>query len=230
MLRASIARSALNFWTKLTVALSRTIAKMTVASVTSPNAYARAAAAINIMTIRSMNSSRNWSIQDFLAFVWIILGPSWERFFWACWCVSPTGAELNSVKILSRRFLCMGGGVEFSSRMNDFFRLRIVLSGIKPCYLNFFLCHSFIFLWWPDVRISGTSWPMKVAGRVYCGYSFLPLSAFEKLSSSGDSSSPRTPGIRRARQSITTIAGSSPPVRTYLPVDHSSSMKLSRRR
>jgi hypothetical protein len=58
---------------------------------------------------------------------------------------------------------------------------------------------------------SGTFAPRKSAGRVYCGYSSSPV---EKLSSSGDSSDPSTPGTSRATASITTSAPSSPPVST----------------
>lgn len=98
----------------------------------------------------------------------------------------------------------------------------------RNCYLIFLICHFLISAWWPDLRMSGTLCPIKLDGRVYCGYSFFLFNAFEKLSSSEDSSSPRTPGSSRESTSTSTIAGSSPPVRTYLPIESSMSTKLSR--
>ena len=93
---ASTARSALYFWMKLTVALRITIAKMTVASVISPNAYAREPATIRIMTIKSKNSSINWNINGFLAFVLMMFGPISRSFFCTCWRVRPSGLEWSS--------------------------------------------------------------------------------------------------------------------------------------
>src|SRR6185312_6491169 len=65
--------------------------------------------------------------------------------------------------------------------------------------------------WLPLVSASGTATPRKLAGRVYCGCSSRPAS---NDSSSGESALPRTPGRRRATASTTTMAASSPPVRT----------------
>ena len=65
--------------------------------------------------------------------------------------------------------------------------------------------------WLPFSKTSGTFMPRNSAGRVYCGYSSSPS---ENDSVSADSLLPNTPGIKRAMQSIATIAASSPPVST----------------
>src|SRR5207302_8022257 len=66
--------------------------------------------------------------------------------------------------------------------------------------------------WWlPESSTSGTRRPRYSAGRVYCGW---PSWSVTKESPSSDSSAPRTPGTRRATASMTTIAASSPPLKT----------------
>ena len=62
--------------------------------------------------------------------------------------------------------------------------------------------------WSPDVRIAGTSMPRNDGGRVYCGYSSRPAL---NDSSAVDRSS-MAPGSSRITASMTTSAGSSPPV------------------
>src|SRR5205085_6651448 len=81
--------------------------------------------------------------------------------------------------------------------------------------------HSAIRAWSPERSTSGTRWPRNSAGRVYCGYSSPPSSSPEKLSKAPDSSR-MAPGRRRATASSTTIAGSSPPERTYGPIEIAS--------
>jgi hypothetical protein len=49
--------------------------------------------------------------------------------------------------------------------------------------------------WCPESRISGTEWPSKTGGRVYCGYS---SKCSENDSWTGESSAPSTPGTSRA--------------------------------
>jgi len=65
--------------------------------------------------------------------------------------------------------------------------------------------------WSPEIRIGGTLLPFQSSGLEYCGYSSSPS---PKESSSADSPLCRTPGIILEMESIITMAGSSPPVRT----------------
>src|SRR5919206_2219083 len=81
--------------------------------------------------------------------------------------------------------------------------------------------HSSMRPWSPESRTSGTRQPRNSAGRVYCGYSRPPPSSPEKLSTAPDSAL-IAPGSRRAIASTSTIAGSSPPDRTYGPIEIAS--------
>ncbi len=63
------------------------------------------------------------------------------------------------------------------------------------------------------------------SGRVYCGQSSRPGS--EKDSLTDDSRFPSTPSCKRATESITMAAGSSPPLRTKSPMEISSSARCS---
>jgi len=94
--RASIAFSARNFWMKLTAALITTIVRMTVASVTCPNAYAIAAAAIKMMIIRSKNSFMNSIKRGVFLLVWIMLKPCSLRLCSTAFWSSPSGVDSNS--------------------------------------------------------------------------------------------------------------------------------------
>jgi hypothetical protein len=79
--------------------------------------------------------------------------------------------------------------------------------------LSFF--HFSIPLWFQEKRTSGTSFPIKILGLVYAGYSFCLFNFLEKLSSSRLSIFQRTFGICLTRESIKTIAESSPELITY---------------
>ena len=65
-------------------------------------------------------------------------------------------------------------------------------------------------------------------GRVYCGYSTSPGSLWD--SSATLAASPSTPGTYRTTVSITTIAGTSPPLQTKSPTDTSRGRKPRRMR
>src|SRR6266508_907706 len=75
--------------------------------------------------------------------------------------------------------------------------------------------------WSPESSTSGTPQPRNSGGRVYCGYSFPPSSSDENVSFSADSFA-SAPGWSRAIASTSTIAGSSPPERTYGPSERVS--------
>src|SRR6188474_3139539 len=75
--------------------------------------------------------------------------------------------------------------------------------------------------WSPDRRTSGTGQPLNSGGRVYCGNSTPPSSSAENVSTA-PLSSRIAPGSRRATASTSTIAGSSPPERTYGPMETES--------
>src|SRR5205814_9485871 len=72
--------------------------------------------------------------------------------------------------------------------------------------------HCLMRAWSPESRTSGTVMPLYSAGRVNCGH---PVISSEKLSCASDSGSPTTPGTSLATASTRTIAGTSPPLRTY---------------
>src|SRR5215472_418774 len=81
--------------------------------------------------------------------------------------------------------------------------------------------HRSMAAWLPDSKTSGTLRPRHSAGLVNCGYP--PPAPCANASCASDASSPRTPATRRATASISTMAGSSPPLSTKLPIDTSRS-------
>src|SRR4029453_3071382 len=78
--------------------------------------------------------------------------------------------------------------------------------------------------WSPETSPSGTDQPRNSAGRVYCGNSAPPSSSAENVSNRGDASA-RAPGCSLAIASTSTIAGSSPPERTYGPIEMASEQR-----
>ena len=82
--------------------------------------------------------------------------------------------------------------------------------------------------WLPLSKISGTAMPRNSRGRVYCGYSSRPASLCD--SSVTLCGSPSTPGTYRITVSITTIAGTSPPLQTKSPTLTSRGRSPSRMR
>lgn len=92
------------------MALSNTMNRMTPASVGSPANPAMAAATIKMMTIKSVNSSRNESHSGFFFFAMSSLCPYLVRRVFASDEERPFSVVLNKRKSCVRVFLCMGRG------------------------------------------------------------------------------------------------------------------------
>ena len=90
-----------------------------------------------------------------------------------------------------------------------FFKRSGLLS--KVLIRDWLSLHSFILLWSPDMRTSGTSLELKVSGLVNTG----PFkSPWLNESSSTDFLLPITPGINLDNVSIRVSAANSPPLKT----------------
>src|SRR5262245_41209671 len=162
---------------------------------------------------------------------------TWMRSFWPSrmrwWTstVSPTWKSGRSVRFSP------------STRAMYLFRMAHVLSGLRgpgspapafppPDRLRNSLCsrrQRASAPWSPLRRTSRTVMPRNSRGRVYCGYSRRPGASLCD-SSTRLSSSPSTPGTYRTTVSMTTIAGTSPPLQTKSPTEISRGCKPRRMR
>ncbi len=119
-------------------------------------------------------------------------------------CPRAISSVMSACKSFSRRSLAA-----HSSRAARREKMSGRLSLVRSLDLS--RRHAATSLWSPEKRTSGTRLPLHSAGLVYCGYSSKSPS---NVSASADPALWSTPGTRRPTASISTIAASSPPVRT----------------